>query len=66
MNYTNSILKCSFYLSSTVWKLVLQLSYVLIEVGITDITVTNFLCVFVTLINYGQSGIESWVWVRQA
>jgi len=27
------------YLSSTVWKLVLQLSYVLIEVGITDISI---------------------------
>ena len=39
MNYTNSILSSSFYLSSTVWKLVLQLSYVLIEVGITDITI---------------------------
>ena len=31
-----------------------------------SIYVTNFLCVFVTLINYGQSGIESWVRVRQA
>jgi len=29
-------------------------------------TVTNFLCVFVTLIDYGQSDIESWVRVRQA
>ena len=37
-----------------------------VPVQFFDVIVTNFLCVFVTLINYGQSGIESWVRVRQA